>query len=203
MLADLGWVDFDLSVPPILPSCPAASAKFPSAQAELGRQWNTQNSSQPNPVYEHMGRPVFARAFLCNDVDLGHPYTVCFLINHALINMQYCRSHLIRLSLVLAPERVMAQGRGHHEALHALGGRIRPPHLAHLDHVPVARPGMPDRIPRPGRTARGQRARAGVRRRGHGLRGQADPHCGPYLSGRTSSKLKYRGARLKWFRGFV
>ena len=38
------------------PPCPAASAKFPSAQAELGRQWNTQNSSQPNPVHEDMGR---------------------------------------------------------------------------------------------------------------------------------------------------
>ena len=34
LLVDLGWVDFDLGVPPILPSCPAASAKFPSAQAE-------------------------------------------------------------------------------------------------------------------------------------------------------------------------
>ena len=40
------------------PSCPAASDKFPSAQAELGRQWNTLNSSQPNPVHEHIGRPV-------------------------------------------------------------------------------------------------------------------------------------------------
>ena len=38
----------------ILPICPAASAKFPSAQAELGRQWNTQNSSQPNPIHEHL-----------------------------------------------------------------------------------------------------------------------------------------------------
>ena len=32
-----------------MPSCPATSAKFQSAQAELGRQWNTQNPSQPNP----------------------------------------------------------------------------------------------------------------------------------------------------------
>ena len=31
------------------PPCPAASAKFPSAQGKLGRQWNTQNQSQPNP----------------------------------------------------------------------------------------------------------------------------------------------------------
>ena len=33
----------------MLPSCPAASAKFPSAQSELGSQWNTQTLSQPNP----------------------------------------------------------------------------------------------------------------------------------------------------------
>ena len=46
LLVDLGWVDFDLGVPP---SCPAASAKFPSAQADLVRQWNTQNAIQPNP----------------------------------------------------------------------------------------------------------------------------------------------------------
>ena len=34
MVVDLGWVDFDLGVPP---SRPAAYAKFPSAQTELGR----------------------------------------------------------------------------------------------------------------------------------------------------------------------
>ena len=55
VLVDLGWVDFDFCVPP---SCPAASAKFPSAQAELGRQWNTQNPSQQNPVSAHLGHPV-------------------------------------------------------------------------------------------------------------------------------------------------
>ena len=48
VLVDLGWVDFDFCVPP---SCPAASAQFPSAQAESGRQLNTQNISQQNPVY--------------------------------------------------------------------------------------------------------------------------------------------------------
>ena len=42
----------------ILPSCPAASAKFPSAQAESGRQWNTRNPSQQNPVSSHLGHPV-------------------------------------------------------------------------------------------------------------------------------------------------
>ena len=52
----LGWVWFQGST--ILPSLPAASAKFPSAHAESGRQWNTQNPRQTNPVYEHMGRPV-------------------------------------------------------------------------------------------------------------------------------------------------
>ena len=32
-----------------MPSCTATSAKFRSAQAELGRQRNTENPSQPNP----------------------------------------------------------------------------------------------------------------------------------------------------------
>ena len=41
-----------------MPSCLAASAKFPSAQAESGRQWNTRNPSPQNPVYEDVGRPV-------------------------------------------------------------------------------------------------------------------------------------------------
>ena len=35
VLVDLCWVDFHLNVPPILLSCPVASAKFPSAQTEL------------------------------------------------------------------------------------------------------------------------------------------------------------------------
>ena len=52
LLVDLGWIDFDLGVPP---SCLAASAKFPLAHAEPGRQVNTQNQSQPNPVHEQMG----------------------------------------------------------------------------------------------------------------------------------------------------
>ena len=55
VLVDLGWVDFDLGASPIFPSYPAASAKFPSAQAELCRQRNTHISSQPNPVHKHMG----------------------------------------------------------------------------------------------------------------------------------------------------
>ena len=51
----------------ILPSCPATSVKFPSAQVELGRQWNTQNPSQQNPVYKHMGRPVIK--IISSDLD--------------------------------------------------------------------------------------------------------------------------------------
>ena len=39
-VSDLGWVDSDLNVPAILPSCFAHSAYLSSAQAELGRQWN-------------------------------------------------------------------------------------------------------------------------------------------------------------------
>ena len=46
-LADLGWIDFDSAVPSTLPSCSAHSAKLSSAQAELGRQWNSQDQSQP------------------------------------------------------------------------------------------------------------------------------------------------------------
>ena len=46
--ADLGWVDFNLDDPPILPSCSAHSAKLSSATAESGRQWNSQNHNQPN-----------------------------------------------------------------------------------------------------------------------------------------------------------
>ena len=42
-----------------MPSCLAASAKFPPAQAESGRQWNSQNPSKPNPGREVMDHPVF------------------------------------------------------------------------------------------------------------------------------------------------
>ena len=41
-----------------LPSYPALSARLPFAQAESGRQWNSINQSQPNPVREVMGHPV-------------------------------------------------------------------------------------------------------------------------------------------------
>ena len=55
LLVNLGWVDFDLGCFTILPSCSASSANFPSAQAEPGRGWNSQNQSQPNrgsPYYK-------------------------------------------------------------------------------------------------------------------------------------------------------
>ena len=48
LLANLGWVDFDLECSTILPSCSTSSANFPSAQAEPGRGWNNKNQSQPN-----------------------------------------------------------------------------------------------------------------------------------------------------------
>ena len=53
MVVDLGWVDFDLGV---LPSSLASKSSL--AQAELGRQWNISNPSQPNPVHDHQPHPV-------------------------------------------------------------------------------------------------------------------------------------------------
>ena len=52
-----GWVDFYLVVPP---SCTAALLLLPnsSAQAELGREWKSTNSSQPISFHEQMGHPV-------------------------------------------------------------------------------------------------------------------------------------------------
>ena len=46
----LGWVDFNYNFPPILLSYSAPPAKLSSAQAESGKQLNSQNHSQPNPV---------------------------------------------------------------------------------------------------------------------------------------------------------
>ena len=43
----LGWLGFGCSS--MLPTLPTYSAKCPSAQAELGRQWNINNQSQPSP----------------------------------------------------------------------------------------------------------------------------------------------------------
>ena len=40
-----------------MPNYTASSAKFPSAQAGLGRQWNVKIQSQPNPVTNHHPHP--------------------------------------------------------------------------------------------------------------------------------------------------
>ena len=52
MLVDLGWVDFEVGVPPSCPAVQPLLPNSPSAKAELGGQWITQNSSQPNQVQE-------------------------------------------------------------------------------------------------------------------------------------------------------
>ena len=44
----------------ILLSCSADSTKFPLALAELGKQWNTQNQSQPEPSPRADGTPCTA-----------------------------------------------------------------------------------------------------------------------------------------------
>ena len=46
-VSDLGWVDFSLDVPPVFQSCSAYPAYPSSALVDLGRQWNSQNQSQP------------------------------------------------------------------------------------------------------------------------------------------------------------
>ena len=50
-----GWVDFDMDVPL---SCPADFAKFPSAQADMGRLWNDSNKVDPTQVLDHQPHPV-------------------------------------------------------------------------------------------------------------------------------------------------
>ena len=47
VVAYLGWVDLDLGCSTVLTNYTASFAKFPSAQAEQGRQWNDQIHSQP------------------------------------------------------------------------------------------------------------------------------------------------------------
>ena len=73
---DLGWVDFDLGVTPISSCCPAASAKFQSAQAEFGRQWNTQNPSHPNPGLRADESPCTDHIFPTSSVLLQIPYDI-------------------------------------------------------------------------------------------------------------------------------
>ena len=81
LLANLGWFDLDLGCSTILPSCSASSAKFPSAQAEPGRGWNSQNPSQQNPVSAHFGTPCRPQAF----------FFVLLSGNHCI---EYFRAHL-------------------------------------------------------------------------------------------------------------
>ena len=52
----------------MLRSCPAHSVKFSSAKAELGRQWNTQNQSQPNPGAREDGTPC--RLLNTHDIEV-------------------------------------------------------------------------------------------------------------------------------------
>ena len=56
-VSDLSLVDFDLDVPPILPSCFAYSADLSSAQVKSGRQWNSK-SVNPTQVRDLLGQPV-------------------------------------------------------------------------------------------------------------------------------------------------
>ena len=56
LVTGLGWLWFWCST--IIPNRPADSAKFPSARAELGRQWNVKIQSQPNPVTNHHSHHV-------------------------------------------------------------------------------------------------------------------------------------------------
>ena len=64
LLANLGWVDYDLGCSTILPSCSGSSANFPSAQAEPLRGWNSQNQSQPN-----WGLPGDGSSCIMNSAD--------------------------------------------------------------------------------------------------------------------------------------
>ena len=61
LLANLYWVDFDLGCSTILPAAQPLLAKFPPAEAESGRQWNSQNPSQPIP-----GSPGDGSPCICN-----------------------------------------------------------------------------------------------------------------------------------------
>ena len=70
-VSDLGWVDFDLDVPLIMPSFSASSATFPSAQAESGGQRNSQNQSQPNPGQRPAVSLSTLMKFLDSHVHMG------------------------------------------------------------------------------------------------------------------------------------
>ena len=88
LLANFGWIDFDLGCSTILPSCSASSANFPSAQAEPGRGWNSQNQSQPNP-----GSP--------GDVSpctLGHSFLIWMM--HAVADYDLSSNQLVERTLI-------------------------------------------------------------------------------------------------------
>ena len=71
-VSDLGWVNFYLEVPLIFTSCSAHSAHVSSAQAELGRQRNIQNPSQPNPGPRPAGTPFIVTVqSACNGSEVG------------------------------------------------------------------------------------------------------------------------------------
>ena len=69
LLVDQDWVDFDVGVPIILPIYPAASAKFPSVQAELTDsqtlKFLTQSTSRWDTLYSSylLMRYVASREF--------------------------------------------------------------------------------------------------------------------------------------------
>ena len=56
----LGWLWFGCSTH--LSQLPSHFCQIPISPGRIGRQWKTQNSSQPNPVHELMGRPVLKHA---------------------------------------------------------------------------------------------------------------------------------------------
>ena len=51
LLANLGWVDFDLRSPTILPTYSATSANVSLAQTELGGGWNSTNKKSTQPRF--------------------------------------------------------------------------------------------------------------------------------------------------------
>ena len=69
--ADLGCADFDLKFPYILTSCSAHSAKMTSAQAESGREWNSQNLGNPNSGPRADGSP-------CTDFIIWSSLSITF-----------------------------------------------------------------------------------------------------------------------------
>ena len=61
LLADLGWVDLIV---------PQADGLYCSCGAAQARQWNIPNLSQPNPVREEMGHPVFLNLRIHDSVHI-------------------------------------------------------------------------------------------------------------------------------------